>query len=43
MQQSKYSTWIPSDAAQDFNTSGSTATAATREELKLSPAPKPTY
>jgi len=34
----KYFTWIPSDAAQAFKTSGSTATIATREELKLSPA-----
>lgn len=33
-------TWIPSDAAQAFNTSGSTATMATRDELKLSPAYK---
>nr|ACN27422.1 unknown [Zea mays] len=33
----KSSYWIPSDAAQAFNTSGSTATMATREELKLSP------
>jgi hypothetical protein len=30
-------TWIPSDAAQAFNTSGSTAMMATREEFKLSP------
>lgn len=28
---------MPSDAAQSFITSGSTATIATREELKLSP------
>lgn len=31
-------TWIPSDAAQAFKTSGSIATMATRVELKLSPA-----
>jgi hypothetical protein len=31
-------TWIPSDAAQAFITSGSTATIPTKEELKLSPA-----
>ena len=36
----KYFTWIPSDAAQAFKTSSSTATTATREELKLSPASK---
>lgn len=35
-------TWIPSVAAQAFNTSGSTATMATREELKLSPASRST-
>jgi hypothetical protein len=40
MQQSKNITWIPSDTAQAFNTSGSTAITATREELKLSPASK---
>jgi hypothetical protein len=43
MEQSQIITWIPSDAAQAFNTSGSTATTATREELKLSPASKLTY
>jgi hypothetical protein len=36
----KLYTWIPCDAAQAFKTSGSTATMATRKELKLSPAPK---
>jgi hypothetical protein len=34
----KLFTWIPSDVAQAFTTSGSTATIATKEEFKLSPA-----
>jgi hypothetical protein len=38
MLQLKTFTWIPSDAAQAFKTSGSTATIPTKEEFKLSPA-----